>query len=43
MVQKVNGDENNVEINFLHPQGPSNSFTWPKRKWLLGTIYECDM
>ena len=21
------------DSNFLHPQGPSNSFTWPKRKY----------
>ena len=32
LVQTVNCDEKDVEINFLHPPGPSNSFTWPKRK-----------
>ena len=32
LVQNANGNEKNVEINFLHPLGPSNSFTWPKRK-----------
>ena len=31
-MQKVNCDEKDVEINFLHSPGPSNSFTWPKRK-----------
>ena len=28
LVENVNCDD---EINFLHPLGPSNSFTWPKR------------
>ena len=32
LVQNVNCDEKNVEINFLHPPGPSNSFTRPKKK-----------
>ena len=31
LVQNVNCDEKDVEIIFLHPPGPSNSFTWPKR------------
>ena len=32
LVQNVNCDEKDVEIIFLHPPGPSNSFTWAKRK-----------
>ena len=32
LVQDVNCDEKDVEIIFLHPPGPSNSFTWAKRK-----------
>ena len=32
LVQNVNCDEKDIETNFLHPPGPSNSFTWPKRK-----------
>ena len=32
VVNNVNCDEKDVEINFLHPPGPSNGFTWPKRK-----------
>ena len=32
LVQNVNCDEKDVEIIFLHPPGPSNNFTWPKRK-----------
>ena len=32
LVQNVNCDEKDVEIIFLHLPGPSNSFTWPKRK-----------
>ena len=36
-------DEKDVEIIFLHPPEPLNSFTWEKRKDLFGTIYKCDM
>ena len=32
LVQNVNCDEKDVETIFLHPPGPSNNFTWPKRK-----------
>ena len=32
LLQNVNCSEKDVEINFLHPPGPSDSFTWPKRK-----------
>ena len=32
LVQNKNCDEKDFEMNFLHPPGPSNSFTWPKRK-----------
>ena len=32
VVQNVNCDEKDVEINFLHSPGHSNSFTWSKRK-----------
>ena len=32
LVQNVNCDAKDVEIIFLHLPGPSNSFTWPKRK-----------
>ena len=31
-MQNVNCDEKDTKINFLHPPGPSKSFTWPKRK-----------
>ena len=31
LVQNVSCDEKDVEINFLHPVRPSNSFVWPKR------------
>ena len=32
LLQNVNCDEKDVEINLLHPPGPSENFTWPKRK-----------
>ena len=32
VMQNVNCDENDFEINFLYPPGPSNNFTWSKRK-----------
>ena len=32
LVQDVNCDEKDAEIIFLHPAGPSNCFTWAKRK-----------
>ena len=42
LVQNVNCDEKDVKTNFLHPPGSSHSFTWPNRRRLLGTMYECD-
>ena len=43
LVQDVNCDEKDVEIIFLHPPEPLNSFTWEKRKDLFDTRYKCDM
>ena len=44
LVQNVNCDRKDVEINFLHPPLPSNSFNWPKKKDIdCVPIYEFDM
>ena len=36
LVQNVNCDKKDVEINFLYPLGPWNSFTWPREKIFVG-------
>ena len=31
LVQSVNFEEGDVEINFMHPHGPTSQFHWPSR------------
>ena len=39
LVRNVNCDKKDVDIIFLHPPGPSNSFTWPMRKDICWAPY----